>query len=195
MNPLARSAKLRQEADRVMGAIGLPTILAPHGPVAFIGSYFLDTMAYPDIDISIPPVTIAQLFSIGGQIAASELVAEVVFQRSKMPDLPGGLYLKPRVEYGDWGRPWKIDIWSLSETIIAERVADMQRFQAAMTEGLRQQIIRYKCAILTREGRTPTYSGYQIYRAFLDEGLSDFEEVTRYLIAHGIQVEASRESA
>jgi len=178
-----------------MQAIGLPTILAPYGPVAFIGSYFLDVMAYPDIDISIPPITIEQLFGIGGQIAASELVAEVVFQRARPPDPPGGLYLKPRIAYGDWGRPWKIDIWSLRDTIIAERVADMQRFQAAMTEGLRQQIIRYKCAILTPAGRTPMYSGYHIYKAFIDEGLSDFGEVTRYLIAHGIQVEASREGA
>lgn len=189
MDPFARSAKLRQEADLVMQAIGLHDILAPYGPVTFIGSYFLDTMAYPDIDISIPPVTIAQLFGIGGQIAASELVAEVVFQRSKTPDLPGGLYLKPRVKYGDWGRPWKIDIWSLREDIIAQRVAEMQRIKAALTEARRAQIIRYKCAILTPAGRTPMYSGIFIYRAFVDEGLSDFGDVTRYLIAHGIQVE------
>jgi hypothetical protein len=189
MNPLTRSSLLRQEADLVMHAIGLHDILAPYGPVAFIGSYFLDTMAYPDIDISIPPVTIAQLFGIGGRIAASELVAEVVFQRSKPPDPPGGLYLKPRIAYGDWGRPWKIDIWSLSETLISRSVAEMQRFKAAMTEPLREQIIRYKCSILTPAGRTPTYSGYHIYKAFIDEGLSDFGEVTRYLIAHGIRVE------
>jgi len=176
-----------------MHAIRLPAILAPYGPIAFIGSYFLDVMAYPDIDISIPPVAIEQLFGIGGQIAASELVTEVVFQRAKPPDPPGGLYLKPRIVYGDWGRPWKIDIWSLSEALIRQSVTEMQRLKAAMTEGLRQQIIRYKCSILTREGRTPTYSGIHIYRAFIDEGLRDFDAVTRYLIARGIQVEASRE--
>jgi hypothetical protein len=189
MDPLARSAKLRQEADDVMQAVRLRAILAPYGPITFIGSYFLDVMAYPDIDISIPPVSIAQLFDIGGQIAASELVAEVVFMRSMLPDLPGGLYLKPRVTYGDWGRPWKIDIWSLNEAIISQRVAEMQRFKAAMTDALRAQIIRYKCAILTPAGRTPMYSGIFIYWAFIDEGLSDFGDVTRYLIAHGIQVE------
>jgi len=176
-----------------MQAIGLHDILAPYGPITFIGSYFLDLMAFPDIDISIPPVSIEQLFRIGGQIAASELVPEVVFQRSKLPDLPGGLYLKPRLEYGDWGRPWKIDIWSLSEAIIAQKTAEMMRFKAAMTQALREQIIRYKCSILTPAGRTPMYSGIFIYRAFIDEGLSDFGEVTRYLIAHGIRVEASQE--
>lgn len=53
MDPLTRSALLRQEADYVMHAIGLHDILAPYGPVAFIGSYFLDVMAYPDIDLLI----------------------------------------------------------------------------------------------------------------------------------------------
>jgi hypothetical protein len=65
----------------------------------------------------------------------------------------------------------------------------MQRFKAAMTESLRERIIRYKNTILTPAGRTPMYSGIFIYRAFVDEGLSDFGDVTRSLIAHGIQVE------
>ena len=54
MDPLARASKLRQEADYVMQSVGLHGILAPYGPVACIGSYFLDVMAYPDIDLCIP---------------------------------------------------------------------------------------------------------------------------------------------
>ncbi len=195
MDPLARSSKLRREADFVMQAVGLHNVLAPYGPLVFIGSYFLDVMVYPDIDLYIPPVSIEQLFRIGGRIAASELVTEVVFQRSRLPDLPGGLYLKPRIAYGEWGRPWKVDIWSVSEAIIAQKAEEMQRMKAAMTSSLREQIIRYKCSILTQTGRTPMYSGYLICRAFIDEGLTDFGQVTRYLIARGIQVEAPREGA
>ena len=103
--------------------------------------------------------------------------------------LPKGLYLKPRVNYGDWGRPWKIDIWSLDEKVIMDRMTDMRRFQAKMTPGLRKQIITYKLSVMTPQKRTPAYSGYYIYKAFLDEGIADFGSVTRYLIANGIQME------
>ena len=67
-------------------------------------------------------------------------------------------------------------------------MAPMRHFLGCLTPELRRQIIRYKLSMLTPAGRTPMYSGYYIYRAFIDEGLTDFEQVTRYLVANGIQV-------
>jgi hypothetical protein len=188
MDPLERSAKVQQEADQVMQAVGLYDILQPYGRVVFTGSYLLQVMVYPDIDLYIPKVSIAQLFQIGGQIAACEMVYEVVFQRPRVAELPGGLYLKPRIQYGDWGRPWKIDIWSVDDALIEQNMVVMRHFQERMTPELREQIVRYKASILTERHRTPPFSGYHIYRAFIDEGLSDHDEVTQYLIEHGIQM-------
>ena len=113
----------------------------------------------------------------------------MVFKRSDDANLPDGLYLKPYIDYDDWGRPWKIDIWLLDGAIIAVQRAESDRLKAGLTPALWEAIIRYKCSLLTREGRTPMYSGYWIYKAFLDEGLRDWGEITRYLIAHGIQVD------
>ena len=187
-DPIERASRLRQEADLVLRAVRLYDILSPYGRIVPAGSYFLDVMMYPDIDIYLSPISIAEIFDVGGQVAKASLVCQVVFERSRTPDLPGGLYLKARIDYGDWGRPWKIDIWSIEEAIIEAKMVDMQRFREGMTRQLREQILRYKHSILTGENRTPTYSGYFIYRAFIDEGMSDHQDVTQYLLDHGIQM-------
>jgi hypothetical protein len=189
MNPLERAARLRQEADVVMQEIGMLDVLSQYGEVTFSGSYFLNVMAYPDIDLYLSRVTVAQMFRIGGQLAESALVREVVFAKPDVPHLPGGLYLKPRIAYGNWGRLWKVDIWSLDDAIIEEQMRDLWRFKDRMTPQLREQIVAYKVSVLTPAHRTPTYSGYFIYKAFFDEGMTDFAQVTQYLVEQGIRME------
>jgi hypothetical protein len=189
MLPHEHAAKLRQEADLVLRLIKLNAILRPYGKVFSTGSYYLDVMVYPDIDLYITKVSLDEMFKIGVQIASCELVAQVVFQRTDDPvRLPEGMYLKSRVNFGEWGRPWKIDLWSLAEEVIMQKMADMEHFMLKMTPAIREQIIRYKLSVLTSDIRTPVYSGYYIYKAFIDEGLTDFDSVTRYLISCGIQM-------
>ncbi len=187
---LERADKLRHEADTVMEKVRLFEILEPHASVFLTGSYLLDVMAYPDIDIYITKVDLEQMFCIGAELARSELVSQVVFEKTDDTEhMPEGLYLKPRINFGNWGRPWKIDIWSLDKKIILDKMADMLHFQEKMTPFYRELIVRYKFGVMTAEKRTPMYSGYYIYKAILDEGLTDFASVTRYLVKSGVGVE------
>jgi hypothetical protein len=189
MNPLKTSKIIKQEADDILEKVGVYKILEPYGNVTPTGSYFLDTMVYPDIDVYISKVSIAELFEIGGILAENNLTSQVVFEKSRISSLPGGLYLKARFTCGNWGRPWKLDIWSLEDKLINEKMGDMVRFKEMMTDEVREQIIRYKFSVMTKEKRTPMFSGYFIYKAFLDEGMTDFGEVTRYLIENGINMD------
>jgi hypothetical protein len=187
-DPVERAAKLREEADLVIQEVNLYEALNSYGRIVSTGSYFLNLMMYPDIDLYISKVSIHQLFEIGAQLATSEKVFQVVFEKSRTPRLPGGLYLKARIEYGNWGRFWKIDIWSLKDSVIDEKMKEIHHFKQKMTEPLREQILEYKYSVLTAGNRTPMYSGYFTYKAFIDEGLSDFGDVTQYLVDNGIQV-------
>ena len=187
-DPVGRSATLRREADFILQKVRLYEILGPYGRIVPTGSYYLDVMMCPDIDLYLSRVSVEELFVIGGQLAKCDRVYEVVFQKSRMATLPGGLYLKPRIEYGEWGRPWKIDIWSLDDALIDEKMRDMYRFKEEMTAQIRERILRYKYSVLTESHRTPMLSGYHIYKAFIDEGLTDFGEVTQYLVEHGIRI-------
>lgn len=188
MQPLERSQKVHQEADFILRELRVMERLDVCGRVTAGGSYFLDTMIYPDIDLYVSAAPIDTIFQIGAQFASHPWVSEVNFAKSDDPDLPNGLYLKPRIHYGDWGRPWKMDIWFLADSLIDAKMEESRRFLSRMTPALRERIIRYKASILTSELRTPMYSGYFIYKAFLEEGLEDFDAVTGYLIEHGIKM-------
>lgn len=188
MDGLQRAKRLKAEADDLLQKIRLDEIIQPYATITPTGSYFLDVMVYPDIDLYISQVSIEQLFHIAAQLAQSELVIAVVFEKSVNPSLPGGLYLKPRLAWGDWGRPWKIDIWSLEDGLIEQNLHTMRHFKEKMTPFLREQILRYKFSIMTPSQRPPPFSGYFIYKAFIDEGMVDFQQVTDYLLSHGIQM-------
>ncbi len=191
MQVLMTADKLKMEAHQILALLHIPELLHPFGKVFATGSYFLDVMVYPDIDLYITTIRIDQLFAIGALLAACPLVTQVVFEPTDDPvHMPHGLYLKTRLNYGDWGRPWKIDLWSLAEDVILRKMAEMDHFKRKMTPVLREQIVKYKLSILTLQKRTPMYSGYHVYKAFIDEGLTDFSEVTNYLISHGVRMEA-----
>jgi hypothetical protein len=151
MLPIEHADKQRSEADFVLKLIRMDEILNPYGRVFPTSSYYLDVMAYPDIDLYITKVSLEQLFDIGSQIATSDLVTQVIFERSDDPvHMPEGQYLKSRIKYGDWGRPWKIDLWSLAENVILHKMVDMRHFQQKMTPHLREQIIltSFQCSLL-----------------------------------------------
>ena len=65
MFPLERATKLRREADVVLGLINLYDILRPYGKVFPTGSFFLDVMVYPDIDLYITKINLNSYFTSG----------------------------------------------------------------------------------------------------------------------------------
>lgn len=188
MTPEERARCLRQEADTVLDMIHLKKHCASIGQIVPTGSYFTDLMMYPDIDLYLPPATPKILLNIGMQLIEYDCVKEIVFQKGGPGDLAKGLYLKPKVEYGKWGRLWKIDIWTLPSDIIDNKQKELLELKNRMTPVQRQRILEYKFSILTEQGRTPMFSGIFIYRAVINFGIEDFNEITEYLRKNGINL-------
>ena len=185
---LERASRLQLEAGELMKTIRLMESLHPFGDVVFTGSYYLDVMVYPDLDLYVPMTSIKNIFAAAGQMASCARVERVTYENEDHPTIPGGLFLNLRVNSGDWGRPWKVDIWWLDEVVIREKMHIMHHFKKVLTPDLRQQIIQYKSTLINSAGRTPQFSGYFVYKAFLDEGLRDPTEITRYLVSNGINI-------
>ena len=188
MNTEARSRALREEADAVLRRIRLHERCALIGEITPTGSYFMDLMMYPDIDLYLPPTTTRRLLALGAELAAYPFVKKLNFQKGMPGELAEGLYLKPVIEHGEWGRPWKVDIWSLDPALIARKQAELQSLKDRMTPEQRRRILDYKFSILTDENRTPMFSGIFIYRAIIDRGLESDSDITAFLRENGIGV-------
>ena len=188
MTPEERSRRLREEADEVLELIGLRELLEPLGPITPTGSYFLDLMMYPDIDLQVPHTTPERLVSIGVELAKLPCIKKLRYLRGGSGQLKDGFYIKPEIEYGDWGRLWKVDIWSLPSDVTDRQYREMTGLKDRMTAAQRGTILETKYRLLNDQGRTPMFSGIFIYRAVIDEGLTKHAEIVEYLEAHRIEV-------
>ena len=188
MKPAERSAKLKQEADDLLQEIGLEELCREIGKPSPTGSYYLDLMIYPDIDLYLPPAKPRQLFQVAAHLVENFPVVKVNFLNGGPGPLKNSLYIKPVIGLGNWGRPWKIDIWATDQDFIDEKCAELRRYKAKLTPELRELILEYKFSILTKEGRTPMYSGIYIYQAVLDHGIHRFSDITAYLRENSIEI-------
>jgi hypothetical protein len=188
MTPEERSNALKQEADVVMKMINLEKHCEYIGKPVLTGSYFMDLMMYPDIDLYLPVTMPDTLLSLAMQFAKYDCVRKINFEKGGPGDLAKGLYLKPMIEYGNWGRLWKIDIWSLSPEIVQKKQKDLLYLKTRMTPEQRKCILEYKYSILNESGRTPMFSGIYIYQAVINLGMMDFNDITEYLRNNNISI-------
>jgi hypothetical protein len=57
-----------------------------------------------------------------------------------------------------------------------------------MTGDHRRRILDCKYRLLTAAGRTPMFSGIFIYRAVIDRGMTELDQIVAYLKENGIEV-------
>lgn len=194
MTPDERSKALRQQADEVLDVIYLHAHCARIGDVIPTGSYFLDLMMYPDIDLYLPPTTPEKLLTVAAELSGYECVKKLNFEKGGPGDLAEGLYIKPVVHVGDWERPWKVDIWSLPLSVIEKKQAQVIDLKRRMTEEHRQRILDCKYRLLNAAGRTPMFSGIYIYRAIIEHDMKELGRIVEFLKGNGIDVEFAQPS-
>jgi hypothetical protein len=188
MSPTQISIELKQQADYILKELKFCEILSQHGRVIPTGSYFLDLMIYPDIDFYATKVPIEKVFEIAGKLVKSNLVFQVKFEKSDEENMRNGLYLKLFIHYGNWKRHWKIDIWFLEDSHIDEVMKEMNQFKDKLTPELKEKILKYKFSVINEQHRTPMYSGYFIYKAMINEGLTKHDKITEYLRNNNIKM-------
>ena len=195
MNSFKKSKQLRLEAERLLIHHGINETLSAYSDVFYTGSYALDLMAWPDIDIEISllndPYNKEAFLEIGKKIGQLQDIISMKFSdhyHFPVEPLPHGLYWNIRIANSIWDVPWKIDLWALKPEEIQKHKKDMQATNQALNHSNRKLIIEIKTSLLNNEGRTPILSGYHIYQAVLVHGLQKRNEVIGYLLQKGVQL-------
>jgi len=195
-DPFLRSRMLREEATAIIQQSGLDGILRRYGSPHYSGSYFLDLMAWPDLDIELSldpdPFSLEAFFDIGRTIAETFVVSSMTFHNRirfrPFESSPSGLYWQISIEDDTFTETWNIDLWSLEQPVLDENWSRMHRIAGLIDDSKRQMIIQLKHALLTDQGRTPRFSGYHLYQAVLFDGLTCKDEIMAYLRERGVDL-------
>jgi hypothetical protein len=192
---LDHARRLREEADALLFGRGIEALLKRYGDVIYAGSYALDLMAWPDIDLNLVVSKGKDFASIAAKLASEFIqwkeAVRVKFERNlhlRFPDLPVGLYLGVKLDIGDWKIPWKLDIWIVDESEGCKTEEKTKEIRKLLSPEKREKILMWKERLMTPEGRTPSFSGYWLYRALLVLELEEEKEILAYLRKKGVAV-------
>ena len=172
----------RQQADKILYDSGLFAWLENIGEPHVIGSYRMGMMAWNDLDIDI----------VNERMDTDRLYSLTAFVLEQFCPL----WYEAKEEVNDQGKTvwfhgfhtridgelWNVDLWFFDRETIrkAETYCDRISEQVRQIPGSRERIIRMKQELLERNlYGFYKYSSMDVYRAVLEQGISDVEELLR----------------
>jgi hypothetical protein len=177
---LAQAAALRADADRLLHDEGMLAAVAAVGPAFVIGSYALDLMTWPDVDVSLQlphDRDVAAFFDVGRAIAARFVAIRMSFSNQFIrPDQPfdHGLYWGIRLLRG--GREWKVDLWGYGPAAYRAHLAEFEALRARLAGADRTAILRVKDAVCRRPAYRRDVTSMDVYAAVAEHGVRSVAE-------------------
>lgn len=190
--------KLKDEGQQLLRSTGLLSLLNQYGQVFYTGSFALNLMAWPDIDLYLVPekwpLARPQLGCLLSAFSAYENMLQIKVEMPGMHNkhfLPKGIYIGLKLRYGKWRLPWKFDIWIVEENFLNEKELWLNNTLGKLNQNNRAVILEQKHRFITTAGRTPSFSGYYLYEAVLDKSLRCPHKIKQHLIKNGITLPES----
>ena len=171
------------------------------GEVIFTGSYALDTMTWPDIDVQLqlasaytPVQAISQLSTAMIESPNTIRFKFLNFKNFPKDYWPRGLCITGNISDSALenlfpAQPyWKVDFWILDEKDIAQNRQFMTRLKKSMTPAHKECIMHYKESWTQQWGRPPQRASFFLYQAIVFEGLKSEEAILNHLRENGVKI-------
>ena len=193
---LEKQAELQAEADVIVGALDLDTLLRPAGNPVRVGSSALGLMVRRDIDITV----ICQRLDPATRKTVAEIAAELMldsragalryrndsgFWNAEPQNYPDGLYLG--LTYGtEKGEDWNFDIWFIDEPDRQPDLRHLKTLLPRLTDEVRETILVIKAELATNapKGGKPAPSAL-VYEAVLDNAVRTTAEFEKWMASKG----------
>lgn len=177
--------QLRAEADGILQAHGLHSLLSEVGAVHVTGSYLLQLMTWRDLDIYLVAegLAVERFFWLGASIADLLEPARMSFRNERLartPGLPDGLYWGVYVPWAS-AELWKLDIWGIAPAEYARLRDYCPRLIERLTPATRRAILEIKSQCSSRPGYRKAFTSTDIYEAVLDGGVRDLTGFVAYV--------------
>jgi len=171
---------LKISGDKLLYKEGLFNLLNSFGKAQIVGSYDLDLLVKPDIDISIcvDKFDIDKYFSLCAQIAKKFKPSRIKYLDQSVQKLPfpftNGYYLGLHIPRDDI--LWKIDGWVFTKDVFEQRVDFHNKIKERINDINREIILSIKKEICD----SPSYVSVDLYDAILFDNIKDIEEFYRW---------------
>ncbi len=185
---LEESKRIKQQADEVLKESGIIDILKDYGEVKIGGSYALDVMLRPDLDLFVitQKHDWAKVLKISSAIMKSKYFREfdfvnwVDFDDKNIAPLKG-YYFQPWVPIDS--QLWKMDLW-LKTPDQEEGLELNQHFRILLDketdDSKRIAILEIKEAMRQGKKYIKGVDGKIIYQAVLENGVTDVESFKKF---------------
>jgi hypothetical protein len=190
-----RAEELRVEATSLLDELPWIGQMRQLGSIRPVGSYALDLMAWPDLDLHwVLPENLPVEKAFSRLLEA--LIPDPGWRKANFrnflgdfkPQWPRGLYLGCEVKSPCSDRIWKIDIWVQSSAVMEAGWRFLDDIAVRITPAKRRLILEAKQLLMGQEGRVPKMGSFYLYQAVCHEGLEDWMDIQRFLIDHGVAI-------
>jgi hypothetical protein len=175
----AYSQKIKGQADTILEETGLIKILSEFGTPHVVGSYAMDLMYDPNLDIIVTSKDIRNSSVQALQRIIEKRICQkleygdfVKFKREKRPE---GYIIVLKIAVD--GIKWEVEIWFLPSATKEEK--DVRDILSTMTSEQKDRILEFKHLLNKNSITKYSISSSKIYEAVIDKNMKEFDVFVR----------------
>ena len=170
--------RIKDTADRILYECGLKRVLEKYGEVHIVGSYYIDAMAWNDLDVYVDnrTMTTEKLYALTSELLTT---FNPSWYEAKHEIHDGNNVWFHGFEAMLFNELWNIDIWFFNE----ESIQTTEGYCAGIKQQLEQDPIKKKATIeikreLIERGlySFDKYTSMDVYKAVLEQSIYSIDE-------------------